>query len=152
MPAVPARTRQLKQPHDAHQLVSGVRHQHLAGNPVPDGARRDVKDFPGSFGGQPGVEQQDFEACAQRGAGFAGLPGCAFLRTVVDTMCIMLSNVLTIACNSKTNSTQNKFDYRCTGVAEGCSQGDFSLAVQHALLAAQQQDGAAACKPHPATK
>ena len=53
-----------------------------------------MQKLPGLFGVQPGIGQQDLEACAQRGAGFPGLAWGALFRTLVDTMCIMLSNMI----------------------------------------------------------
>lgn len=78
MPALPALARQLKQPHDAHQLVGRIGNRDLAGNPVPDGAWRDVKELRRSLRSEPGVRQQDFEAGAKQGAGFTGFAGDVF--------------------------------------------------------------------------
>jgi len=50
-----------------------------------------VQHFPGLFWTQASIEQKDFEACAQRGAGFASLPYRRLFLALVDTMYIMLS-------------------------------------------------------------
>jgi len=91
VPAIPTGLRQLVHAQDADQPEGGVWHQHLAGNPVPDRPGRDVKFFPRLFGCQTRIEQQNFEAFAQRSTHLAGILWADFSGIVVDTMYIMLS-------------------------------------------------------------
>ena len=91
MPAIPARHGQLKQAQDPQQLVRRIRHRDLAGNPVPDSAWRDMKQFRRIINAQARIGQQDFEAGALQSAGFTGFGRVAFLAIVLDTMYIMLS-------------------------------------------------------------
>ena len=93
MPALPALTRQIKRPHDAQQLVSRVWDCVLAGNPLPNSARRDVKNLRGSVVRKPRIRQQDFKARAKHGTVFTAFSGGQFATIVLHTIYIMLINI-----------------------------------------------------------
>lgn len=75
VPAAPAGTGQLEITHHAQQLVGRIRHRNLTGHPVADGARRDVKDFPGLVGRQACIHAEYFEPFSKHGAGLWAVAG-----------------------------------------------------------------------------
>jgi hypothetical protein len=94
VPAIPALAWQLEQAQNPQQLVRRVRHRNLAGNPVPNGAWRDMKKLRRLINSQSRIREQDFEAGALQGADFTELGRRLFLPIVLYTMYIMLSNEL----------------------------------------------------------
>jgi len=91
VPTIPAIAGQLRTGEDAQQPVGGVRHQHFAGNPVPDGAGRDMQHLRSGFGSEAQISKHDFEPCAEHLTVLASLGGLLTTVLVLYTMYIMLS-------------------------------------------------------------
>ena len=89
VPTIPAIARQLRTGEDAQQPIGGVRHQHFAGNPVPDGAWRDMQHLRSGFGSEAQISEHDFEPCAEHFTVLASLRGLLTAALALYTMYIM---------------------------------------------------------------
>jgi len=91
VPAVPAVARKLRTGEDAQQPIGGVRHQHFAGNPVPNSAWRDMQHLRSGFGSETQISEHDFESGAEHFTVLASLGRLLATLFVLYTMYIMLT-------------------------------------------------------------